>query len=213
MFVKKDLRKIPQILAEATGDNIPDEKRLKELRLARRPAEFNGSVTILCQPKYASALRDVVSLSLYDCQISNLSDIGFLGSKEETPNKRFKEAETNQNESFREREIVCPKLSLLNLGRNPLTTLPTDLSYLHRSLTSLWLDDCEISGPMPDCIYDLVNLKTLRLSNNNITTVKGKDGLAKLGKLQVLCLDGNRIEVFPALLGDELMQLESLQLR
>ena len=213
MFVKKDLRKIPQILADASGDDITSDKRLKELRLARRPAEFNGSASILCQPEYASALRDIISLSLYDCQISNISDLGFSASQVPIPNHREEVSDNNGDDNLGESGIVLSNLSRLDLGRNPLTTLPLELGLLHRSLTSLWLDDCDVSGSMPECIYDLTNLKILRLSNNNVTSIKGKGGFDKLKHLQVLCLDGNRIEEIPASLGDNLLNLESLLLR
>ena len=213
MFVKKDLRKVPQILADASGDDISPDKRLKELRFARRPAEFDGSISILCQPEFASALRDVASLSLYDCQISNISDLGYFASPAPAPEHEEKRLDNDGDSHLEERDIVCPNLSHLDLGRNPLTALSLELGLLHRSLTSLWLDDCEVSGPMPECIYELTNLTTLRISNNNVTSIKGKGGFDRLKHLQVLCLDGNKIEEIPPSLGNNLLHLESLLLR
>lgn len=200
MFVKKDERKIPQILTEASAKDR--KENLTELRLARRPAEFNGSISILCQPHYANALHDLTSLSLYDCQISTLTGIGYLASSCHTEEE---DAEINH-------DVCCPHLKELNFGRNPLSMLPSELSLLANSLTSLWLDDCEITGPLPECIYDLENLEILRVSNNKITALKGLHGIDKLIKIKVLCLDGNMIEEVPAELA-QLTHLESLLLR
>ena len=92
MFIKKDLRKIPHILADAApaDEQTPrvDEnaaKRVKrdvltELKLARRKAEFQGSLSVLCQPSNAPSLQNLVSLSVYDCDIKSLDGIGLLGS-------------------------------------------------------------------------------------------------------------------------------------
>jgi len=210
MFIKKDERKVPQILTEASAQaGDAGQESLTELRLARRPAEFNGSLSILCQPHYANALHNLTSLSLYDCQISTLSGIGYFASscdniEEEEGVKEFNEQ--NQN-------VRCPHLKELNFGRNPLKSLPSELSLLSNSLTSLWLDDCEITGPLPECVYDLENLEILRVSNNKITAIKGGlDGVVKWRKMKVLCLDGNMIEEIPIELA-KLTHLESLLLR
>jgi len=140
MFIKKDLRKIPTILEEAS-DNDNETIELKDLRLQRRQAEFNGNVKILCQPANAPTLSNLQSLSLYDCGIENLEGIGML-----------------------------TLLQTLNAGRNPLTTLPDDLKELS-NLKELWLDDCSLSGMLPSPILELTALEELRLSNNQIEEI------------------------------------------
>jgi Leucine-rich repeat (LRR) protein len=189
MFIKKDLRKIPIIFADAKDAAEKDSSdTLTELRLARRPAEFQeGNITPLCQPHYKMSLMSLTSLSLYDCQISTLEGIEFLAQS-------------------------CPVLEEMNLGKNPLTSLPNELGAL-KSLKALWLDDCEIEGALPSCLYDLDQLQVLRMSNNQITTVSGdKLGLGIWKGMEVLCLDGNMIESVPEEL-ECLTKLKVLMLR
>eukprot|EP00957_Ditylum_brightwellii_P052984 4017279-Ditylum_brightwellii.AAC.1 len=96
MFVKKDLRKIPTILAEAaeaarilecppsssTDDNNDnDNDNNEKLRLSRRAPEFkDGTHSILCSPANVPSLRHLESLSLYDCGLHSLDGIGLLAS-------------------------------------------------------------------------------------------------------------------------------------
>lgn len=202
MFIKKDLRKIPRILADATPNNDIDDdpaeravKRTKretltELRLSRRNSEFNGSLKILCQPQNAPSLQHLVSLSLYDCQISSLNGIGMLASPVDG------------------RDVCCPQLKELNVGRNPLSTLPEELSSL--ALTELWCDDCQLTGVLPECITKLSKLQVLRVSNNKITEITSE--IRNLRELKTLCLDGNQIEHVPSELA-ELCDLQTLLLR
>mmetsp|Transcript_7961 Transcript_7961/g.14991 ORF Transcript_7961/g.14991 Transcript_7961/m.14991 type:complete len:318 (-) Transcript_7961:152-1105(-) len=175
MFVKKDLRKIPEIFAGAVDSSQEDaSKSITELRLARRHAEFNGSIAPLCQPQFRPTLQKLTSLSLYDCQISNLQNFEFLSE-------------------------ACPLLEEINLGRNPLTSLPEPLGQM-KSLKAIWLDDCEIDGLIPTCLYQLDKLQSLRMSNNKITSLMASECDSLEGiwpNMQVLCLDGNMIEIIP----------------
>jgi Leucine-rich repeat (LRR) protein len=215
MFIKKDLRKIPLILADAApvvedddenmDNNTGEEqqsKRVKreiltELKLARRKAEFKGSVRILCQPSNAPALRHLVNLSVYDCNITSLDGIGMLGSS------------LNNNNS-----ICCPSLETLNIGRNPITELPEELSMLRLSLKELWCDDCQIKGPLPNCVFALSKLETLNMANNQLTEIPDDKGLLdNLSQLQRLCLDRNEISDIPSHLATALPKLEALMLR
>jgi Leucine-rich repeat (LRR) protein len=207
MFIKKDLRKIPVILEEASAiDESPQDlnnasseppasKRVKqnvltELNLSKRKAEFQGNVRILCQPSHAPSLRNLVSLSLYDCNISSLEGIGMLGLNDEG-------------------KLGCPNLSTLNLGRNPLKQLPDELGKLKYSLKELWCDDCQVPGSLPTCILELSELETLYMANNQVTDLPTTVG-AKLTKLRRLCLDGNKLERLPSRLPCD---LESLMVR
>jgi len=216
MFIKKDLRKIPRILADAApvdddDSNVVDDtvdeqqsssnKRVKreiltDLKLARRKAEFRGSVRILCQPSNAPSLHHLVNLSVYDCNITSLEDIGMLGST------------VNDNSS----SICCPSLETLNIGRNPITELPEELSMLRQSLKELWCDDCQIKGPLPNCIFALLKLKTLNMANNQLTEIPN-DKLDNLSQLTHLCLDRNQISEIPSDLATALPKLEALMLR
>lgn len=203
MFIKKDLRKIPRILADATPDNDnnnddPAERAVKrtkretltELRLSRRNSEFNGSLKILCQPENAPSLQHLVSLSLYDCQISSLAGIGMLASPVDGRNS------------------CCPDLREFNVGRNPITTLPEELATL--PLKELWCDDCQLTGVLPEWVTNLRELETLRVSNNKITEIPVS--IRNLRNLKTLCLDGNEIVQVPSELS-ELCDLQTLLLR
>lgn len=189
MFIKKDLRKIPTILEDAIAcsykenDNDMDEdhankenmtKRLKvqeplsELRLGRRHQEFRGNVSILCtNPSYLCKLQRLQTLNLYDCGISTVEGLGVF----------LKE---------------CPSLTSLNLGRNPLQSLPEEFSLIS-TLKELWLDDCQLTGPFPHCLIPLPRLETLRVSNNRITSLQPLQN-ATMKTLLLLNLDQNPLD-------------------
>jgi Leucine-rich repeat (LRR) protein len=150
--------------------------------LGRRKQEFKGSLQILCQPQYLPKLQNLHSLNLYDCAISNLDSIGIFGD--------------------------CPSLEILNLGRNPLTSLPDELAQV-TSLKQVWLDDCKITGSLPTSLLELPNLEILRMPNNSITEVT--NDISKLQNLKVLCLDRNQLTDLPDL--SEMSQLKELLVR
>lgn len=182
MFIKKDLRKIPQIFADASKS---DEDELSELRLARRPAEFNGGISALCQPQFAPSLQKLTLISLYECQIKSLEGIDFFAD-------------------------ACPALEKMNLGRNPLSSLPDSIGRI-QSLKGLWLDDCEIEGKIPTCLSQLEHLKELRMSNNRISELRDET-FSKWKDMEVLCLDGNLIESVPQTIAN-LTKLQKLLMR
>jgi len=189
--VKKDLRKIPEILSScdrSTEDDLTDDP-LTELKLARRQGEFHGTLNVLCDTQYTNHFSNLTKLSLYDCGLVNLKGIGMLGEHS--------------------------RLEELNLGRNMIKELPPEFALLAESLKVLWLDDCEIEGTMPECIYQLINLQTLRMPGNKINNLSLEDddagSLSNLQQLEVLCLDGNNICDIPKDL--KLPSLKSLLLR
>jgi hypothetical protein len=95
MFIKKDLRKIEDILHD------PNDNR-EIMKLAKRAAEFQGSVRVICHEQRLPALANLKVLNLYDNCISNLTAIGILAN---TP------------------------LEELNLGCNNIQSLPLEVSY------------------------------------------------------------------------------------
>jgi Leucine-rich repeat (LRR) protein len=190
MFIKKDLRKIPTILAEATkksknestsmNDDASSSSKLIDLPLQRRKSEFRGSVKILCQPSNAPSLCQLQSLSLYDCDISSLQGIGMLES-----------------------------LITLNAGRNPLTHIPDDIASLS-NLQKLWLDDCSLEGALPAPILELTQLQELRITNNRLTQLPAD--ISRLTNLQILGLDKNLLTSIPVEI-QSLVHLTTLLLR
>jgi len=65
MFVEKDLRKIPEIVADK------NDKR-EEMRLGRRSAEFNGGIRVLCNLDNLPSFSNLTKLSLYDNHLKNI---------------------------------------------------------------------------------------------------------------------------------------------
>jgi len=224
MFIKKDLRKIPTILEDAVDCNAYDEaqeedengdgdedyddngnnktnnksnitkskvKRIKReepltvLRLGRRKQEFNGTVQVLCDITHVPKLKYLQTINLYECNINNLTGFGTMFS------------------------VCSPNLTTINLGRNPLSDgIPDELSKC-QSLKHLWLDDCGLTGSLPNALLHLPNLESLRIPNNNITdlTIGGintntnttnssssyTSTVIPLKKLKLLCLDRNKL--------------------
>ena len=71
MFVKKDLRKLEEILVDET------DKR-EVLRLSKRAPEFEGAVTKLCCDP--TPLMNLRVLNLYNNQLKSLEGIGILAN-------------------------------------------------------------------------------------------------------------------------------------
>lgn len=93
MFIKKDLRKIEEILIDEEDDRT-------SLKLSKRPAEFNGQISILCRESKINALQNLRFLNLYENSLTSLQGVGILS---QTP------------------------LEEINLGCNKLTTVPLEV--------------------------------------------------------------------------------------
>mgnify|MGYP006101397443 CR=1 FL=1 len=175
MFIKKDLRKIDVILK--------DPESIPFLKLARRPAEWNGSLKTLINSSNIHMLTPLETLSVYE---SKITDISALSKLEHTSIKQ------------------------INVGRNPITSIPSDLALLD-TLKDFWADDCEVAGELPAAFYGMSNLEQIRMSGNKLTHMDDSK-IAQLKNLKVLCLDNNQITELPPNLG-KLKALESLLVR
>lgn len=71
MFIKKDLRKIEEILIDEEDDRT-------SLKLSKRPAEFNGQIGILCRESKIDALKNLRFLNLYENSLTSLQGVGIL---------------------------------------------------------------------------------------------------------------------------------------
>lgn len=70
MFIVKDTRKIAEIIAEGSEDD------LRNLKLSRRKGEFReGVITSLCRSSSAAKLRSTEVLSLYANQLTSVKGI------------------------------------------------------------------------------------------------------------------------------------------
>ncbi|GAY68820.1 hypothetical protein CUMW_267190 [Citrus unshiu] len=130
----------------------------------------------------------------------------------------------------------CKKLRFLNLGGNPLDgILPSSIGNLSKSLETLVIANCSISGNIPEAISNLSNLLTLVLERNKLTgpipitfgplqKLQGlylafnmlvgsfPDELCHLGRLNELVLFGNKLSgSIPSCLSN-LTSLKSLYL-
>jgi Leucine-rich repeat (LRR) protein len=71
MFIKKDLRKIEEILIDEEDDRT-------SLKLSKRPAEFKGQISILCRESKIDALKNLRFLNLYENSLTSLQGVGIL---------------------------------------------------------------------------------------------------------------------------------------
>lgn len=71
MFIKKDLRKIVEILAD------PNDKR-ENLKLSKRIFEFQSGLRCICKESNLPSLENLKAINLYDNCLDNLQGIGLL---------------------------------------------------------------------------------------------------------------------------------------
>ncbi|KAL7466885.1 hypothetical protein ACHAXS_007160 [Conticribra weissflogii] len=218
MFVKKDLRKIPEILADATAraSRVPlvppsndcdqdaaksktsasnDESNavMTEISFARRAPEFlpSKTVSLLLQPQFLPALQNLICLSLYDCGLVTLAGIEFGGQQHD---KRGAESEID---SSIKNEPIFPNLQQLDIGRNPLITnssLPATFSSQLPSLLELWCDDCSFGPQIPQELLNLHKLRVVRMTKNKLQNSLNTDiGIKYWPDLRTLALDGNQL--------------------
>ncbi|KAL9182586.1 hypothetical protein ACHAXT_013238 [Thalassiosira profunda] len=212
MFIKKDLRKIPQILDDATSRAVaapssPDPANEKEggddgaivtsLRFARRAPEFlpAGNVALLLEPRYRPALDNLVQLSLYDCGLQSLAGIEQSGG---------------------DGAPLFPKLEQLDVGRNPKLTndsLPESFHTQFPKMTELWLDDCGFGPNIPSTLLEMELLQVVRMTGNQLQgELEDGIGIRYWKNVKVLALDGNKLTSVGRGIG-RMQQLEKLHLR
>jgi Leucine-rich repeat (LRR) protein len=73
MFVKKDTRKVTEILYDANDQR-------SDLKLARREAEFSAGTRVLFDSTHASQLTNVKYLSLYGNKLTQLDQLSTLAA-------------------------------------------------------------------------------------------------------------------------------------
>ncbi|KAL7537695.1 hypothetical protein ACHAWF_005874 [Thalassiosira exigua] len=212
MFIKKDIRKIPQILADATAraaaappspdpanPNETDDGNgvVVEMRFARRAPEFLPScdVSLLLEPRHRPALAHLMQLSLYDCGLQTLAGI---------------------ERSDRQSEPLFPKLEQLDVGRNPKLTnsaLPETFHTQFPRLCQLWLDDCGLGPDIPSTLLELNKLQVVRMTGNQLEgDLEDGIGIRYWKGLRILALDGNKLSSVGRGLGT-MKLLEKLHLR
>ena len=148
MFIKKDLRKIEEILADETDTR-------DSLKLSKRPGEFQGSVRALCRESRIPALANLRVLNLYENELTSLQGIGMLSqSPLEELNLGFNKISTIPLEFG-----SLTSLRTLWLDDNNLEQFPVCLCQL-KGLVSLRLSSNDLQT-LPMSISSLQSLETL----------------------------------------------------
>lgn len=194
MFIKKDLRKIDEILSD------PNDTRERML-LPKRSSELRGSVKILCKENNVKRLSNLKVLNLYENDLTSLKGIGLLCS---TPVE-------DVNLGFNKLSHIPLEFGSLStiktlwLDDNHLDTFPLCLCSII-GLELLRLTGNNISS-IPHSVSALVNLVTLAVDNNNISEFP--IGCLLLPKLEHLWLRQNKLKILPDRI-DEMKVLKTL---
>ena len=234
MFVKKDLRKIPQILADASqraatsppslsteeeDETPPPTKKAKsendnniitEMRLGRRAPEFlpSCSASILLAPKFRPALDNLIQLSLYDCGLSSLAGIE---QQLHSTNDNI-----DNDDLMLSSTTLFPKLEQLDIGRNPKLTndsLPHSFHTQFPSLLELWCDDCSFGPQIPNTLLQMNKVHVVRMTCNKLEgQLEQAIGVKYWKHVRVLAMDGNKLDSIGEGIG-KLEFLEKLHLR
>jgi Leucine-rich repeat (LRR) protein len=218
MFIKKDLRPIPEILRD------PDDTR-ERLLLGRRDNEFNGNVKRLCQPKNVERLENLRTLSLYQNKLTELEGIGNFRSllnltevnlgkndlsslpEEFSSLTQVKSLwlEDNLFDHFPRQLFELVNLENLRISNNQLSSIPGDISILAK-LHTLAIDNNKLVS-LPERIAQLAALTTLQIRGNELESLP--DEIGDLAALVCLCISSNKLVSLPAALG-RLQNLETL---
>ena len=198
MFIKKDVRKIPQILDDATSravasppsptndDKTNDNDIITEMRFARRGPEFlpSCSVSMVIQPRYVQ--RSFNKLPRLFILMSSFIIYYFIIILVIQP--RYQPALDNlvqlslydcglstlaglELDVDRLGVPTFPKLESLDIGRNPKLnnkSIPDTFHTQFPKLTELWLDDCGFGPNIPHTLLDLKKLQVVKMSGNKL---------------------------------------------
>ena len=205
MFIKKDQRKIDEILAD-------DEDERTSLKLSKRPSEFQGSVEVLCRQSKIASLSRLRFLNLYENSLSNLQGIGLLS---QTPLEEINlgcnklstiplevakfiihwsmsdhQAQIRANNTWCSVDLVkkCSNY-MFAPGNTSITSLLIKFGSL-KELKTLWLDDNQLSD-FRVSLCQLDSLTTLRLSGNDLSYIPSS--ISSLQLLEVLVSTFSRI--------------------
>ena len=183
MFVKKDLRKVDEILSDQ------DDPR-KILKLSKRSNEFEGSIRIITWEQKLTSMQNLTILNLYGNKINNLNGIGSLAF---CPLKEINLGYNDLTSLPNEMSLLANTLNILWLDDNEFQTFPTIVSQLHE-LQELRISNNCISY-IPPVISQLTKLETLALDNNEIQEFP--EGILKIPTLRHLWLRQNELPDIP----------------
>lgn len=219
MFIAKDTRKLPDILADEKDDRV-------SVVLSRRTAELSGDVRRLTAPRAVARLAKMESLAMYDSGLTDLSGIGKLGGDATALRTltlgrnnlaglpadfaMLSLLETlwlddNKLEAFPPAVLELPALRVLRLSGNAqLGAVPGDVWRL-AALEELAVDACGLEA-LPETIGKLARLRILVARQNALEALPASvSALVELRQLQV---NSNRLAALPDL--SACVHLESL---
>jgi Leucine-rich repeat (LRR) protein len=158
MFIKKDTRKIPEILTDEA------DKR-DYLKLSKRAAEFQGSTRLLFKESNLQSFMNLKSLNLYDNDLSSIQGVGILSHSPVT------EISFGMNKltSLPLELGLLSTLTSVWLDDNLLEQFPICLCQL-QNLTALRMSGNSISE-IPSSFAALENLEILAFDNNGLTEI------------------------------------------
>ena len=220
MFIKKDTRKIPAIIAD-------DADSRDTMLLARRGAEFKANPAVLLHPKNVSRFTNLRILSLYANGLTNLNGIEALSNSpiEElnVGNNLLTDlpVELNTLSATLERLwiddnrlTILPScvlelnlLKVLRVSNNKIEFVPNEFNKLPQ-LHTLALDNNMLTQ-IPSTVFHLEHLEKLLLRGNRLISLPSE--ISNLQKLSFLQISSNQIETIPEELG-ELTQLVTCML-
>eukprot|EP00941_MAST-03F_sp_MAST-3F-sp1_P003817 g3817.t1 len=197
MFVKKDLRKVPEILQD-------DNDKREEMLLGRRGPEFNGNLNILCKPQNVPQLSNLNHLSLYGNELESVSGIGILCT---VPIARLNLGNNHLTEIPAELGTLTTLKELL-VDDNRLSALPPSLFELTK------LEELRISGNCIKEIPEALSIKLCQLHHfacdRNQLKYLPKNFGKGLKKLKRLSLQGNKLSELSSCWSDMADSLTSL---
>ena len=160
MFIKKDTRKIVEILTDEEDDR-------ERLLLARRENEFKGnSAAFIFQQKYINSFKNLASLSLYGNKLSDLSGISI--ALKESPVSEINLGRNILTDLPVEFEQI-KTLKTLWLDDNLLKKIPDCICKM-KSIECLRLSGNKISS-VTSGISNLKNLKIFTVDRNEISVL------------------------------------------
>lgn len=206
MFIKKDLRKVDEIL----DDN---SENVDLLNFSKRKAEFSGNIkalfykdNIACYEKlkklnlYDNALRDLTGVDTFakynmledlNLGMNNISAIPYEFAK--VISLKHVWLDDNEIEQFPSCLCSLKYLKTLHLSNNMIQTLPQSISLL-QNLELLALDNNELNE-FPTGILEMKELITLNLRQNKIEELP--DNMSQLLNLKVLSMSSNKLIILP----------------
>ena len=188
MFIKKDARKLAEIVADASDDR-------SALKLARRGPEFRGDTRALFTADHAPAFARTRYLSLYNNKLASVNGLSTLA---QAP---LADLVLSNN------ELTALPASLGGLAGS-LRRLYAEDNALRGAvpgcvLRLTQLRVLRLSGnqftELPEALCALAQLEELALEGNALAALP--EGLGRLAALRALLLRGNRLQRLPASIG------------